>query len=244
MWSELKHNAVNYLIPPGDVFERSYKSVRSKEKRWLSDHEVKRLPEIDGSSLQKKEWEQRKWMSQQFLNYLAGKSPKRILEIGCGNGWYTNLAASFCDQIVGLDITSEELEQAVRCFGNEHIAFVCSTDLQKLEPLQFDLIFFAGSLQYLEVNEEFWGQLNRLLDKTGEIHILETRFYDQSGVEEAKRRSKEYFKQLGEEVNYYHHLCWEDLPRNYELLYRPDWRIRFNRKRSSFPWIRIQNNSL
>ncbi len=233
-------HSVKYLTPPLESFESTYKTVRNKEGRWLTDNEVKRLPNIEKNHPLEKEWQKRTWILNKFTAYLERKHPKNILDIGCGNGWLTNKASHYCDQITGIDVGQEELEQAARCFGNDTVSFACCSDWSLLPENTYDLIFFSGSFHYFEPNDAFWTLLKSRLTDNGEIHILETKFYSKAEAVKAKKRSEAYFKTLGATVDYYHHLTWDALPTNFEVLYQPDFRNKLFRKRAPFPWVKIR----
>lgn len=240
MQQSIDTHSVTYLTEPLKEFEEEYKNVRKKEGRWLTDDEVKSLPDVRAEHPLAQEWRMRKWMLMQFSDYLADKKPKNVLDIGCGNGWMTNRLSRYCAKITGLDVGEEELEQAARCFGSEVVNFVCSTDWSLLPKNHFDIIYFAGSLHYFEPDKEFWEEIMRMLTPKGEIHILETSFYSEQEIGLAKMRTDDYYKRMNANVNYYKHLHWEVLPENRDFMYRPGILQRFFRGRSPFPWIRIR----
>lgn len=234
------YNKVQYLTDPLQDFEETYKSIRDKEGRWLSDEEVKMLPEVNTNSKLESEWKKRAWMLNKFLKYLRKNEPKTVLDIGCGNGWMTNKVGQASLKITGIDVGKEELEQAVRCFGSESIQFVCCSDWSLLPKNSFDLIYFAGSFHYFEPDAQLWETLKSLLKPNGEIHILETRFYTPDEAIAAKKRTEVYFNSLGENADYYNHLTWNLLPENHEILYKPTILRKVFQNQSPFPWIRIR----
>lgn len=231
---------VRYLTDPLQIFEETYKSIRSKEGRWVSDEKVKLLPSIQGNHVLKSEWEKRAWMLYKFLKYLRKKQPKAILDIGCGNGWMTHKVGQVSQKITGIDVGKEELEQAARCFGSDSIQFICCSDWSLLPKASFDVIYFAGSFHYFEPDDQLWETLKSLLKPNGEIHILETRFYTSDEAIAAKKRTEDYFDSLGEKADYYYHLAWSLLPENHEILYKPSILQKIFPKQSPFPWIRIR----
>ncbi|MCR9171346.1 MAG: class I SAM-dependent methyltransferase [bacterium] len=235
-----RFNNVHYLTPANENFEAQYKSIRNKEGRWLSDEMVKLLPTVKRSDPKFDEWKKRAWMLNKFETYMSLAATESVLDIGCGNGWMTNRISQHCETITGLDVGKEELEQAARCFGSETTQFVCCTDWSQLPQSSYNLIYFAGSFHYFEPNEAFWESLFGLLAPNGEIHILETQFYNNNEVDAAKLRSSEYFQTMDASIDYYKHLTWDVLPDNHEVLYRSDFRNKLFKNRSPFPWIRIR----
>src|SRR5687767_8926232 len=76
-------------------FEKSYVALRQKEKRLYSNDVVQQLPEISGDDPLKPEWQLRKKSLDKLLSYLRKKSGvKKILEVGCGNGWLSRHLAT------------------------------------------------------------------------------------------------------------------------------------------------------
>jgi SAM-dependent methyltransferase len=239
-------NGVYFLTPPKIEFEELYLSVREKENRILEDDLVKKLPVLPSTHPHYFEWRKRHFTTKKFLKYKTEKRFKRILDIGCGNGWFTHQISEKTDFTIGLDVGKEELEQASRCFNRENLHFTCCTDLTLFPKNNFDLICFNASIQYFDLSQKFWNTLNELLTEFGEIHILDSPIYYQRDQEEAKKRSEKYFESLGEKAanSYYNHLIWNNLPSGYSILYRPKkWTLKVFRNRSPFAWLMVQKRS-
>src|ERR1700739_235600 len=99
-----------------NVFAENYIRLRKKEERIYTDAEVSKLPDISASHIHYKEWLIRKQSCNKLFKYLKKKSKKQnILEIGCGNGWLSaKLASVTSGDVTGIDINTEEIEQASR----------------------------------------------------------------------------------------------------------------------------------
>src|SRR5437870_3853887 len=102
-------------------FEAVYIEMRKKERRLLSDEQVKHLPHK--TTIEKSinnEWKLRAKTFKRFSDYVSKNSFKNILDLGCGNGWFSNKLAAIQKKgkVTGLDMNKQELEQAVRIFGN------------------------------------------------------------------------------------------------------------------------------
>jgi len=241
-WLINRRKGVFYLTEPKVVFEEIYVNVRSQENRLLEDEIVQQLPIVSMDHPYHAEWRKREATLVQFMHHLKQHKPMKALDIGCGNGWFTHHISTLSMATFGLDVGTLELEQAVRCFGNESLQFICCSDWRLLPDNSFDLITFNASLQYFELNEAFWKQLYRCLTPTGVIHILDTPFYKQQEITSAKQRSKSYFSKMNAEsaINYYHHSCWNDLPKQSKVLYRfRRWKKWLGKNGSPFPWIVI-----
>src|SRR5688572_25277001 len=133
-------------------FEKMYTQVRRAEKRMYTDEEVRNLPSIQRGHIHSTEWGTRKKSCERFVSYLEKKqSPLSILEVGCGNGWFSaQLARNPSWKITGIDINTEELIQAKRVFdGKSNLEFI-EGDIRStvLNEKKFDVIAFVSSIQY------------------------------------------------------------------------------------------------
>lgn len=242
-WLTNIENGVAYLTPPNQDFEELYIQVRETENRVHSDEFVKTLPNVLQTHPHFNEWNKRNWTLQKFKQYLDKENSTSILEIGCGNGWFSNAIATKNRQVFGLDVGKTELEQASRCFAADNIHFLCCTNLEILPENTFDFIVFNASIQYFDLSDSFWKMILQKIKGNGEIHILDSPFYSENEREEAKKRTRSYFNSIDcdEAENYYKHLLWNELPSNSEIICKPNKiRNKLNKNRSPFPWIKIK----
>lgn len=233
-------NGVHYATPPKTDFEKIYLDLREQEQRIPSDKEIKLLPRVSHCHPHAKEWRLRRKTLRKFQRYAAGKDFKTILDIGCGNGWFTARLKPFAKELTGMDVTRLELETAARCFADDTLTFLCCSDWKLLPEAHFDCITFNASIQYFSFTPDFWNQLFRLVKPGGEIHFLDSPFYSQKEVEAARQRSKNYFqeKQAEKASAYYFHHTWNELPQGYEVRYLPSvWKRYLRIPQSPFPWI-------
>ena len=211
---------VYYLTPEDPSFSKHYLAIREKENRVLSDTEVRKLP-----YLPKDEWPYRIKSTERFLTHVAKKKhPQHILTIGCGNGWFSNKIAEVSteNQVVGLDVNREELEQAARIFKKKNLHFVYADIFKiskKCETL-FDIITLNGAIQYFQDFEGLLSLLKTFLTENGEIHIIDSPFYKMEEIAAAKERTKNYYTELGvpEMTSHYHHHD-EKTVRDFEVWY-------------------------
>ena len=105
-------NGVHYATVPKTDFEQIYLRLREKEQRIPTDGEVKQLPRVPAGHPHSKEWRLRRMTLRKFQRYAAGKNFETMLDIGCGNGWFTAQLKPFAKEIVGMDVTRLELETA------------------------------------------------------------------------------------------------------------------------------------
>lgn len=241
---EHEANAVNnvlYLTEPKQEFEEVYARVRSKEERWLSDEMVRELPNLSAQNLHQKEWKKRAHSLKKILKILKQTNKLKLLEIGCGNGWFANALVKSGFTVDAVDVGKQELEQAARCFQDDNLKFICCDDLSLLDDSAYDAIIFNASLHYFNLSKSFWKLMGSKLQKKGDIFIMDSRFYKYHEVDSAKQRTENYFNQLNEPeaASYYKHLTWGVLP-THKVIYSPSKIGRlFNPNQSPFPIIQI-----
>ena len=238
-------NNIYYLTEEKTSFSNVYLAVRKKENRILTDEDVKLLP-----YLKRNEWPFREQSTERFINYMASKEKSlKILEIGCGNGWFSNKIAGVSKKhsVIGLDVNSEELKQATRVFRKENLKFVYGNifEIETIFHNQFDIIVLNGAVQYFQNFNRLFSTLVSFLKEHGEIHIIDSPFYTREKIDDAKSRTLAYYTKLGfpeMASNYFHHTITEI--KEFEVLYRYKNKI-INKvlikKESPFSWYRFIN---
>lgn len=239
----------NYV--PARTHEEAYLKVREKEGRILSDEEVKQLPDLLKKHPKYEEWQLRKQTVNQFIPFLdEEKKPLRVLDVGCGNGWFTAKMASVSNvKVVGLDLNLPELEQAQRLFGNSTTAFCYGNIFEEVfKKESFDKVVLNASIQYFPSLDLLFSALFRVLKPDGEIHILDSPFYQTGEGQKAKERTAAYYQSMGcpEMAAYYFHHTFQDLaafspviqPKKISL-----WDKIQRKPQSPFQWIVIRKQS-
>jgi len=235
-------------ILPDTSFEKLYLLVRQKEQRVYSNAEIVNLPEIATHHKQHYEWSVRKDSCKSLIRYLKKKNQfLRILEIGCGNGWLSHKLAEIPrTEVIGLDINLTELQQAANVFTKSNLQFVYG-DIRKniLQNRQFDIVIFAGSIQYFSSPTEIIHLALENLTARGEIHIIDSFLYDAKEVEAAKQNCREYYREMGipDMANYYfHHLLNDMYQFNCTVKQqRTSFFKKLFLKRNAFPWLCIRH---
>lgn len=232
-------------------FEELYLKLRRKEKRLYSDEEVKLLPFASSLNPHKREWDYRAKSFIRFKEYLKKFNEElNILDLGCGNGWFSGeLSKTFNHNFYCLDVNLYELRQAVRLFNDENIKFIYG-DLFKMEIAKnsFDLVVMNSSVQYFGNLNSLLKELMYALKLEGEIHIIDSPFYEEEELQTAKERTTAYYNSLGfpEMSDFYFHHTYKNLNDfNHQILYDP--RTLKNKllslafkSDSPFPWIKIK----
>lgn len=240
-------NNIEIITPRDDTFSSEYLTVRKKEGRGLTDFEVLNLPNTTKSNKNYREWSVRKRSSERILTYLKNiNKPLNILDVGCGNGWFTNCMASLENvAVTGLDINIEELSQAARVFEGENLKFIYADifEARVIFKNKYDLITLNASIQYFEQIHELLGLLKTFLKPNGEIHIFDSPFYSNEEMDAAKKRTVAYYSLLGVPQmsdHYFHHS--NTILKEATIMYSPKKGILekiFRPKDIPFYWIKI-----
>jgi ubiquinone/menaquinone biosynthesis C-methylase UbiE len=244
-----------YYLTQHEVFENqedAYIKLRTREGRVYSDEVVKSLPSVDRGHSLYQEWSIRRRSLKKLVDYLNKKEkPLRLLDVGCGNGWMSHHLARIpgCE-VYGLDTNRVELEQGARVFKDPPCPVFLFGDLFEdiFKPECFDLVVLAGSVQYFPDLTSLLPRLFSLLRSQGEVHVLDSPFYNERTVGAAKERTRAYFENLGfpEMIPFYHHHVFSELvPFEPLLLYDPKCPLQrllrkcVRRDLSPFPWIKV-----
>jgi ubiquinone/menaquinone biosynthesis C-methylase UbiE len=229
-------------------FEAQYVELRRKENRLHPDDVVRMLPRIPSDHPLNGEWRVRANSTRKLLKYLQQTSPGKIVEVGCGSGWLSAQLATLPEsEVVGMDVNETELLQAVRVFSHAGSITFCKADV--FGPLPFDhldCIVLAASVQYFPDVHSLIERLLSLLADKGEIHILDSPFYEGSEIPGARGRSETYFQERGFPLmhQHYHHHPWKSLENFHsKILYNPrSLTSKLSQKiatASPFPWLLI-----
>lgn len=232
-----------------EQFDQLYFHLRKKEGRIYTDEEVATLPIIHQNHRYYSEWNIRKHSQKALISYLKNKNTcASILEVGCGNGWFSSRIAKNIDaEVTGIDINTYELEQGKRVFQKiPNLNFInASLQDEELKDEKFDIIIFAASIQYFPSLKQVIEMAISHLTLQGEIHILDSPFYHRQETATARLRTAAYFKATGfaEMTDHYYHHDLADLENfRYKILHHPNsWKNKLSIKKNPFYWISIKN---
>jgi len=228
-------------------FERQYLLVREKEQRIYTDEELRQLPNIHRGHPRRKEWESRSRSADMFVRHLGEKNKYlNVLDVGCGNGWLSAKIAQLDNtDVTGLDVNLTELEQASRVWDRGNLRFVYGDIRDECRARdKFDIVVFAASVQYFRSLAAIIDTAFSLLSVGGEIHILDTPFYTEPEVHAARKRTAEYYIQMGHPAmsDYYFHHLKDDLKAfNAQMMFDPHKKInKLFRRNLPFHWVCIK----
>lgn len=219
-------SGVYFLSKLQPQFSSIYLDVREKEERVYSDKVTSKLPNTSTAHKYHKEWCMRQKSTKRIKDYLTQKGkPLKILDLGCGNGWFSNQLAEVPNtEVYGVDINDIELEQAARVFKKETLHFIYLDIFSDESRLLngFDIITINSCIQYFNDFRKTIDVLNSKLNEHGELHIVDSPFYKTEEINHAKERTLDYYHKLGfpEMAGHYYHHSWNDLF-DFDTLYRP-----------------------
>jgi SAM-dependent methyltransferase len=259
----MEYSKIDFISDPAPFQEkeRLYLEVRQQEARVLADEAVKNLPTTSPSSIYAREWAWRKRSLARFLSHcerLAASrdTPFRLLDLGCGNGWFANrLAENPKWEVWAVDVNEAELAQGARLFGRENLKFAYA-DILSLSPLSdaprthllaaFDVVVLAASVQYFPDLAHLVFSLKKHLKPNGEIHLLDSPFYkNEKEQAAAQRRTLEYYSKVGvpRMAAFYHHHLWSTAVGLEGKNLNNRLKIKFLQKTkwlAPFPWVVFQ----
>lgn len=105
----------------------------------------------------------------------GGYAGKKVLDIGCGPGWYTVNYARGKAEVVGVDLTEKAVELASKFLNHENLdnGRVEQADAQNLpfEDNRFDLVASSGVLHHVPDIMSAFREVKRVLKPDGEAKI-------------------------------------------------------------------------
>ncbi len=105
---------------------------------------------------------------------LENKSLKKTLELGCGDGMFTEIIANNSDKVVATDWSDEMIEAAKLRYRNNKVIEIKKEDCLNLsfENHSFDTVFIANLLHVIPTPEKVLDECKRILKTDGQIIIL------------------------------------------------------------------------
>jgi 2-polyprenyl-3-methyl-5-hydroxy-6-metoxy-1,4-benzoquinol methylase len=138
-----------------------------------------------------------------FLEKYAPKnSRKRALDIGCGNGKFTEIMANYFVHVDAIDLSQEIITKNRKENKKDNCSYHCASleAFAKRVDTHYDFIYIGGVLMYIdEVKiEESYKALNKLLNREA-ILVLRESVMSHKRVDNISESYIAYYR----EVNYY-----------------------------------------
>lgn len=128
-----------------------------------------------------------RWIKQYIGKLVKEKKSLSILDVGCGDGYWTELFCVKSNKVTGMDI--------IRSFrGNVHFEFVKgNAKKMPFADFSFDLITSFDVIEHLKADKEFLREAKRVLKNKGELVI---------GTPNRERISSLILKLLGKDLSF------------------------------------------
>jgi ubiquinone/menaquinone biosynthesis C-methylase UbiE len=108
-----------------------------------------------------------------LLRRLGDVSNQHILDLACGQGFFTQAVGERGGDMVGVDISKELITIAKEKGGKRITYFVCEAkDLSMLNTASFDKVFCVLALQNIKEIPEVFAEVSRVLKKGGMYYFI------------------------------------------------------------------------
>lgn len=185
-------SGVQILSKVSPQFEELYLRALRKENRIYSDAEVKELPKAFFYNLHRQEWALREKNSNRLLTYLRKiQGHSRLLDLGCGNGWFANRVARMEPfEVWGLDINLFALQQAQRVLNAPNLNFAYGDIFEDIFPAgHFDCIILNQTIEFFPDLIQLINRCRYFLKSGGEIHIIDSPLYQEKELDSARQKA-------------------------------------------------------
>ena len=118
------------------------------------------------SSVKRKSYEK---VLKQFNKFIDIKSYNAILEVGCGNGIFTEVLYSYLKKsFTAIDISSKAIANARKKLPKVKF-FIDNIENSKLSSKKFNTVILSGVLHHFKNKERIIAEIKRILKKDGVI---------------------------------------------------------------------------
>ena len=100
------------------------------------------------------------------------KTSDRVLEVGFGEGYGTNLLSQVCREITGIDVENKVVEYAADKYGNDKCSFkIYDGKTIPFPDNSFDTVISFQVIEHIEDDAGFAAELNRVLKEGCKLYI-------------------------------------------------------------------------
>lgn len=108
-----------------------------------------------------------------ILNNEFGEDTLRIIDLGCGTGWSSNLFSLSGHKVLGVDLSKDAIREANKRFKNSNLTFK-SVNYEALTKLgTFDVAIFIDSLHHADDETKVLKSVNSILREGGICIVCE-----------------------------------------------------------------------
>ena len=123
-----------------------------------------------------------------FLS-LGLNSTGKVLELGCGNGFFSYLASFFYDKVIATDLYTKNTQthtpginsarQLISKIGNKNIFLsACSIEHIPFKDNTFDIVYSAYTLHYIKNRTSGLNEIKRVVKKDGIVILVVPNFIE------------------------------------------------------------------
>ena len=161
-----------------DQFLTSYQTVRRAEG-WGARTAAyyRNLPLVSPTDPQRKIWRVRAASFRALLRTIS--TPRRVLDVGAGNGWLTYQLARRGHAVAAVDVNDDPLD-GLGAFGNYPLAlkgYRANFSTLPFDAAQFDCVIFNASLHYARDLSATTAEALRVLAPAGMIVVMASPLY-------------------------------------------------------------------
>ena len=100
---------------------------------------------------------------------------RRVLEIACGTGLWTEALAGLADTVLAIDAAPEAVAIARERVRSGNVTFEVADVFSWTTGERFEVVFFSAWLSHVPTSrfEEFWRMLRRLLAEDGRVLFID-----------------------------------------------------------------------
>lgn len=99
---------------------------------------------------------------------------KKILDLGCGFGWFEYYFGNLSKEIIALEMSEKDLKTARENIKSKNIKFITGSGLEiPIKNNIFDMVLVSEVIEHIPKNTEnkFLKEINRVLKKDGVLYL-------------------------------------------------------------------------
>jgi len=104
-----------------------------------------------------------------LIRYLNLQGHERVLDVACGDGYWTSRLAYLAGEVVGFDFNRDRLKQAKRMNGGFFGLIGCDAHYLPFKDRQFDAAIGICVLEHFENDYQALSELRRVLKPGGKL---------------------------------------------------------------------------
>ncbi len=106
-----------------------------------------------------------------FKETLGNLKGKKILDLGCGGGFFTHIAAELGGDVLGVDYSSSAIHFAKNRYPNRQFNVADATTLQQFPDNSFDVVLLMDVIEHIYNQDQTMKEIQRILKPHGKVLI-------------------------------------------------------------------------